>query len=71
MIKRLISLFNQRRCSHVFSAQDMIPRNDKGLVIWPCSKCKKRYKFDYGLQALDHGSITGPWGQYREHHNRS
>lgn len=59
---RLVMFFKQRFCRHVFAAPDMQPRNDEGIVVWPCRDCRKVYEFEYGLQALDHGEIVGPWG---------
>ena len=48
-------------CKHVFRGPDMGSRVD-GTLEWPCSKCGKVFEFEYGLQAMDHGKILGPWG---------
>ena len=47
-------------CAHVFRGIDMQPRDSDGLLPWPCSKCGKVFRMEYGLLAP--GEITGPWG---------
>lgn len=56
-MKRLRQFF----CRHVFVGLDLQPRSADGKVTWPCSKCGKVYRVDYGLQISDFGRIAGPW----------
>lgn len=44
--------------NHRFRLCDMVPRDDRGIVRWPCANCGTEFEFEYGLQALDHGKIT-------------
>jgi RNase P subunit RPR2 len=57
-VNRLRRMF----CHHLFRGCDMGRRDESGKLDWACHKCGKVYRFDYGLQANDVGTITGPWG---------
>ena len=59
-VRRLLLAWKQRRCRHVFRGPDLQPRDADGMVTWPCSKCGKVHRLEYGLLAP--GEITGPWG---------
>lgn len=61
LFARLLAALNRLLCKHVFIGYDFQPHDDKEKCHWTCSKCGKRFTFDYGLQALNHGTITGPW----------
>lgn len=50
----------QRYCHHVFRGVDIVPRDEHSTMSWPCSKCGKMFRLEYGLLAP--GEITGPWG---------
>jgi hypothetical protein len=56
MIKELKQTF----CNHLFDPPDwrkeLIPQE------WPCCKCGKVFKGDYGLKILENGKCTGRWG---------
>lgn len=60
LLRRLLLCWRQRCCAHVFRGIDMQPRDSDGLLPWPCSKCGKVFRMEYGLLAP--GEITGPWG---------
>lgn len=61
-IKNIIKSIKQRFCKHVFRGDQMILRDENGYVKWPCSKCEKVFIEHCGLDMLNHGEITGPWG---------
>lgn len=60
VVRRAVLAMRQWRCKHVFRGVDMGPRAADGLLVWPCSKCGKEHRMEYGLLAP--GEITGPWG---------
>lgn len=55
----------ERKCAHVFSGGQMGQRDETGHLDWPCCRCGKLYRFEYGLQAGSIGIITGPWFRAR------
>lgn len=59
-VRRAVLAMRQWRCRHVFRGVDMGPRDADGLLVWPCNKCGKEHRMEYGLLAP--GEITGPWG---------
>lgn len=59
-VRRVATWLRQRWCAHVFRGVDMQPRDSTGLLAWPCSKCGKVHRMEYGLLAP--GKIEGPWG---------
>lgn len=48
-------------CSHEFSGKDMQYRDDRGLVVWPCCKCGKKFEAESGLEILKNGKCIGGW----------
>ncbi len=50
-----------RLCDHHFRGTDLKPRDETGMVRWPCSKCGTVFTAPYGLLISEHGSISGPW----------
>ena len=61
-LHHFIIFLKQKWCKHVFRGVDLNSRDSNGIVYWHCSKCGKKYEFQYGLQALEYGKISGPWG---------
>ena len=61
MIKRFKLWYKQKFCKHLFYGKDMIPRNDEGIVKWPCSKCGKMFSAENGLEILKNGKMGGSW----------
>lgn len=55
----VVKKIKQYFCEHIFIGVDMVNRDSRGLVMWPCSKCGKVYEVEYGLNVP--GKITGPW----------
>lgn len=64
-LDRLVMWLKRKLCKHVFAGPDMGIRDDTGWLDWPCKKCGKVYRVEYGLQVCDFGEITGPWGTPR------
>ena len=51
-----------KKCAHEFYGYDMESRDENGNVHWPCSKCKKLFVAECGLDILRHGKAMGGWG---------
>ena len=56
-----VSKVKQFFCRHEFKGKDMKPRDENGMVIWPCHKCKKVFTAEYGLRILENGKCIGEW----------
>lgn len=64
-LEELLQARRERKCAHVFSGGHMGQRDETGQLDWPCCRCGKVYRFEYGLQAGGVGIITGPWFRAR------
>lgn len=59
--KMILILKIIKPCKHVFRPCDMQPRDNEGMVTWPCSKCGKVFTEPYGLKILENGTCEGNW----------
>lgn len=48
-MKNILLRIKQRFCTHTYQLIEMQPRNEQGLVKWPCMKCGKVWSGEYGL----------------------
>jgi len=59
LYKMFFTKIRQKLCRHKFKSADMEWRNEKGIVVWPCFKCRKDdFEFSYGLEAMSVGTIV-------------
>jgi len=49
------------RCQHLFIGLHMGHRGPDGKLDWRCARCGEVFRFEYGLQAGEVGTIAGPW----------
>ena len=56
-MKQFAKILKQMFCRHRFDLDDLISREttDDGLVHWPCWKCGKMFRAEYGLAIFSNG----------------